>query len=160
MTIHWTSSWKLIRKDRRFTPMAPNRRSSGSLYTAYILQRGAITNYSVSLTVSPEILQTRLVNLNILKRWWTDRSEKARNSQGIYSNTLSFNCANCETSARFPVPASIAVEGVAVMNSWSDQISIWANKMNQLLEPFFYIVLKSKRILRRCSDWNHFFIFV
>ena len=33
MTIHWTSSWKLIRKDRRFTPMAPNRRSSGSLYT-------------------------------------------------------------------------------------------------------------------------------
>ena len=28
------------------------------------------------------------MNLNILKRWWTDRSEKVRNSQGIYSNTL------------------------------------------------------------------------
>jgi hypothetical protein len=58
---------------------------------------------TVSLTVNPQILWTKLVNLNIPKRWWRCRSEKVKNSQGIYSNTFTFNCANCETSTRLPV---------------------------------------------------------
>ena len=85
------------------------------------------------------------MNLNILKRWWRDRSEKVENSQGIYSNTLSFNCANCETSARFSVPTSIAVEGVAVMKSWSDQISSCVNKNEPIIGTIFYLYSSEKQ---------------
>ena len=42
-------------------------------------------------------------NLNMPKRWWRCRSERVKNSQGIYPNTFTFNSTNCETSTRFRV---------------------------------------------------------